>query len=202
MQSDKLCYLHTWVQRKLKYLLSSQGFSFSAPNSMWLTSLYPPCPPGQIHQREQEIAELKQKIAEVMAVMPSLSYSSDGNNHSPVAPHYSSKFMDNSPSSLDPNASVYQPLKKWLWRPHSVSDRTFSLSLFQWRSQFWLFVFQFTSPWQLLHSHTHTHTETQCTQPLYICVLGLVFGSIMRTIIFRGLCTIRFFLLLLLSFGI
>jgi hypothetical protein len=47
-----------------------------------------------------------------MAVMPSLSYSSDGGNHSPVAPHYSSKFMDSSPSSLDPNASVYQPLKK------------------------------------------------------------------------------------------
>lgn len=69
-------------------------------------------PPGQIHQREQEIAELKQKIAEVMAVMPSLSYSSDGSNLSPVTPHYSSKFMDNSPSSLDPNASVYQPLKK------------------------------------------------------------------------------------------
>ncbi|XP_074543446.1 macoilin-1-like isoform X2 [Halichoeres trimaculatus] len=67
---------------------------------------------GQIHQREQEVAELKQKIAEVMAVMPSLSYSSDSRNHSPVTPHYSSKFMDNSPSSLDPNASVYQPLKK------------------------------------------------------------------------------------------
>ncbi|XP_056438792.1 macoilin-1 isoform X3 [Gadus chalcogrammus] len=67
---------------------------------------------GQLHQREQEIADLKQRIAEVMAVMPSLSYSSDGGNHSPVAPHYSSKFMDSSPSSLDPNASVYQPLKK------------------------------------------------------------------------------------------
>ncbi|XP_038155733.1 macoilin-1 [Cyprinodon tularosa] len=67
---------------------------------------------GQIHQREQEIVELKQKIAEVMAVMPSLSYSSDSSNLSPVTPHYSSKFMDNSPSSLDPNASVYQPLKK------------------------------------------------------------------------------------------
>ncbi|KAM9738216.1 macoilin-1 isoform 2-T2 [Menidia menidia] len=67
---------------------------------------------GQIHQREQEIAELKQKIAEVMAVMPSLSYASDGGSLSPVAPHYSSKFMDSSPSSLDPNASVYQPLKK------------------------------------------------------------------------------------------
>ncbi|XP_076016039.1 macoilin-1 isoform X2 [Genypterus blacodes] len=67
---------------------------------------------GHIHQREQEIADLKQKIAEVMAVMPSLSYTADGSNHSPVTPHYSSKFMDNSPSSLDPNASVYQPLKK------------------------------------------------------------------------------------------
>ncbi|XP_034016483.1 macoilin-1 [Thalassophryne amazonica] len=67
---------------------------------------------GQIHQREQEIAELKQKIAEVMAVMPSLSYSADGSSLSPVTPHYSSKFMDNSPSSLDPNASIYQPLKK------------------------------------------------------------------------------------------
>lgn len=73
---------------------------------------FSPSHPGQIHQREQEIAELKQKIAEVMAVMPSLSYSSDGSNLSPVTPHYSSKFMDNSPSSLDPNASVYQPLKK------------------------------------------------------------------------------------------
>ncbi|XP_055081114.1 macoilin-1 [Periophthalmus magnuspinnatus] len=67
---------------------------------------------GQIHQREQEIAELKQKIAEVMAVMPSLSYTADGTSLAPVAPHYSSKFMDNSSSSLDPNASVYQPLKK------------------------------------------------------------------------------------------
>uniref|UniRef100_A0A4W5RRL4 Macoilin 1a n=1 Tax=Hucho hucho TaxID=62062 RepID=A0A4W5RRL4_9TELE len=67
---------------------------------------------GQIHQREQEIAELKQKIAEVMAVMPSISYSNDSSSLSPVTPHYSSKFMDNSPSSLDPNASVYQPLKK------------------------------------------------------------------------------------------
>ncbi|KAM4631245.1 macoilin-1 [Polymixia lowei] len=67
---------------------------------------------GQIHQREQEIADLKQKIAEVMAVMPSLSYSTDSSTLSPVTPHYSSKFMDNSPSSLDPNASVYQPLKK------------------------------------------------------------------------------------------
>ncbi|KAG7226292.1 hypothetical protein INR49_003043 [Caranx melampygus] len=63
---------------------------------------------GQILQKDQEIKDLKQKIAEVMAVMPSISTSS----MTPVAPHYSSKFMDTNPSGLDPNASVYQPLKK------------------------------------------------------------------------------------------
>ncbi|XP_010877551.1 macoilin-2 [Esox lucius] len=67
---------------------------------------------GQILQKDQEIKDLKQKIAEVMAVMPSISYTADGSNMTPVAPHYSSKFMDTSPSGLDPNASVYQPLKK------------------------------------------------------------------------------------------
>uniref|UniRef100_A0A8D0CL35 Macoilin 1 n=1 Tax=Scleropages formosus TaxID=113540 RepID=A0A8D0CL35_SCLFO len=67
---------------------------------------------GQILQKDQEIKELKQKIAEVMAVMPSLAYTADTNNMTPVTPHYSSKFMDTSPSALDPNASVYQPLKK------------------------------------------------------------------------------------------
>ncbi|KAK6304320.1 hypothetical protein J4Q44_G00249060 [Coregonus suidteri] len=67
---------------------------------------------GQILQKDQEIKDLKQKIAEVMAVMPSISYTADSSNMTPVAPHYSSKFMDTSPSGLDPNASVYQPLKK------------------------------------------------------------------------------------------
>ncbi|KAF5893197.1 macoilin-1 [Clarias magur] len=67
---------------------------------------------GHIFQKEQEIKELKQKIAEVMAVMPSIAYSSDSNSMPPISPHYSSKFMDTSPSSLDPNASIYQPLKK------------------------------------------------------------------------------------------
>ncbi len=69
---------------------------------------------GQILQKEHEIKELKQKIAEVMAVMPSITYSAETNSMTPVTPHYSSKFMDASPSSLDPNASVYQPLKKWM----------------------------------------------------------------------------------------
>ncbi|CAK6968062.1 macoilin-2 isoform X1 [Scomber scombrus] len=67
---------------------------------------------GQILQKDQEIKDLKQKIAEVMAVMPSISYTADTSSMNPVAPHYSSKFMDTNPSGLDPNASVYQPLKK------------------------------------------------------------------------------------------
>ncbi|KAE8289700.1 Macoilin Transmembrane protein 57 [Larimichthys crocea] len=67
---------------------------------------------GQILQKDQEIKDLKQKIAEVMAVMPSISYTADTSSMTPVAPHYSSKFMDTNPSGLDPNASVYQPLKK------------------------------------------------------------------------------------------
>ncbi|KAB0358137.1 hypothetical protein FD755_009017, partial [Muntiacus reevesi] len=67
---------------------------------------------GQILQKDQEIKDLKQKIAEVMAVMPSITYSAATSPLSPVSPHYSSKFVETSPSGLDPNASVYQPLKK------------------------------------------------------------------------------------------
>nr|XP_042100484.1 macoilin isoform X3 [Ovis aries] len=67
---------------------------------------------GQILQKDQEIKDLKQKIAEVMAVMPSIAYSAAASPLSPVSPHYSSKFVETSPSGLDPNASVYQPLKK------------------------------------------------------------------------------------------
>uniref|UniRef100_A0A3Q3J8L4 Macoilin n=1 Tax=Monopterus albus TaxID=43700 RepID=A0A3Q3J8L4_MONAL len=67
---------------------------------------------GQILQKDQEIKDLKQKIAEVMAVMPSISYTADTSSMTPVTPHYSSKFMDTTPSGLDPNASIYQPLKK------------------------------------------------------------------------------------------
>lgn len=68
---------------------------------------------GQILQKDQEIKDLKQKIAEVMAVMPSITYSAATSPLSSVSPHYSSKFVETSPSGLDPNASVYQPLKKW-----------------------------------------------------------------------------------------
>lgn len=172
---------------------------------------FPPSPPGQIHQREQEIAELKQKIAEVMAVMPSLSYSSDGSNLSPVTPHYSSKFMDNSPSSLDPNASVYQPLKKWLWRPH------FSSFFFFVRQNF---VFFFVSVklsvpgFELFLSLSapdsfctvtlpHNDTPTHSATPPYICAFGsFFFWFYYENYYFERGCVQYDFYFVVLSFGI
>lgn len=97
--------------------------------SVWVCFL------GQILQKDQEIKDLKQKIAEVMAVMPSVVYSADTGSMTPVTPHYSSKFMDTSPSGLDPNASVYQPLKKWMLVSHHNRPT-------------------------LIHRHTHIHTRT------------------------------------------
>uniref|UniRef100_UPI00358E601D macoilin isoform X2 n=1 Tax=Myxine glutinosa TaxID=7769 RepID=UPI00358E601D len=91
---------------------------------------------GQLILKEQEIEELKQRIAEVMAVMPSTVYGSPPAPPVTLAPHYSANFMEKPggvggssggpggpggpvcgclqppASPLDPNASVYQPLKK------------------------------------------------------------------------------------------
>ena len=110
-----------------------------------------------------------------MAVMPSLSYSSDGSNLSPVTPHYSSKFMDNSPSSLDPNASVYQPLKKWLWL--SISKTGLGVLLYLLQSfQFQVFFFfSWKTPdnFCTLKCHRKTHNPS-----LFVCIwLHFQFGS-------------------------
>ena len=69
---------------------------------------------GMLLQKEQEINELKQKVAEVMALMPSMAtYTPPSSNSSP---HFSAKFTNNihdddvlSKSSLNPNASDYTP---------------------------------------------------------------------------------------------
>ncbi|XP_072107549.1 macoilin-like [Mobula birostris] len=66
---------------------------------------------GHIIQQDQEIEELKQKVAEVMAVMPGITYSV-ANTLSPATSHYSSKFVETGNSVLDSNTSMYQPLKK------------------------------------------------------------------------------------------
>ncbi len=77
--------------------------------------------PGLLLQKDQELAELKQKVAEAMALMPSSSY-----NSAPTpggeSPHFSAKFASPSASpaaeqeqdvlamsSLNPNASDYTP---------------------------------------------------------------------------------------------
>ncbi|XP_070567416.1 macoilin-like [Ptychodera flava] len=71
---------------------------------------------GQLEKKDMEINELKSKIAEVMAVMPSSSYPSTVTSTvSSVTPRYSASFcnLENDThhvgSSLDPNASVYHP---------------------------------------------------------------------------------------------
>lgn len=107
--------------------------------------------------------------------MPSLSYSSDGSNLSPVAPHYSSKFMDNSPSSLDPNASVYQPLKKWLRLP-ILPNRTwcFTLSLAD-LSVSGLFFFSWKTPDNFCTPKYHRKTHKPS---IFVCIwLHFQFGS-------------------------
>lgn len=70
---------------------------------------------GLLHQKDQEIADLKSKVAEVMALMPDTS-----NYHGPISPdsvpssHFSNKFVQEedvlSKSSLNPNASDYTPI--------------------------------------------------------------------------------------------
>lgn len=178
---------------------SEQMSPYSALHAVTWMSLFPRSPPGQIHQREQEIAELKQKIAEVMAVMPSLSYSSDSSNLSPVTPHYSSKFMDNSPSSLDPNASVYQPLKKWLWHPHFCQTElclflylgealSFSFGLF-------LVLICLPAPESFCTLNEHIMTHTQCTQPFLTCAyLAPFFWFYYENYYFHGGCVQNWFL--------
>nr|XP_014346877.1 PREDICTED: macoilin-1-like [Latimeria chalumnae] len=63
---------------------------------------------GKVIKQDQEIVELKQKIAEVMAVMPGISYAVTTS----FSPHYLSTFLDSENSVLGSSASIYQPLKK------------------------------------------------------------------------------------------
>ena len=80
-------------------------------------------------RKDQDIAELKSKVAEVMALMPYASVSNDL-NPGDLSPHFSGNFTEAgasasatppsqeedvlSKSSLNPNASDYTPITKWL----------------------------------------------------------------------------------------
>ncbi|XP_058881714.1 macoilin-1-like [Acipenser ruthenus] len=63
---------------------------------------------GKIMKQDKEIGEMKQKIAEVMAVMPGITY---GVQH-PVTPQYLTKFANSEHYVLDPSALMYKCLKK------------------------------------------------------------------------------------------
>ncbi|KAK6488559.1 macoilin-1-like [Huso huso] len=63
---------------------------------------------GKIMKQDKEIGEMKQKIAEVMAVMPGITY---GVQH-PVTPQYLTKFVNSEHYVLDPSALMYKCLKK------------------------------------------------------------------------------------------
>ncbi|XP_018599005.1 macoilin [Scleropages formosus] len=62
---------------------------------------------GRLIKQDQEIGEMKKKIAEVMAVMPGITYTAPH----PIVPHLT-KFINSESCVLDPSALMYQCLKK------------------------------------------------------------------------------------------
>ncbi|CAL8315491.1 unnamed protein product [Lota lota] len=63
---------------------------------------------GKVLRQDREIGAMKQKIAEVMAVSPSVSYMSER----PPVPHYVTKLLGSDRYALNPRALMYQCLKK------------------------------------------------------------------------------------------
>ncbi|KAM6953874.1 macoilin [Aplochiton taeniatus] len=63
---------------------------------------------GKVMKQDKEIGEMKQKIAEVMAVSPGTSYMS----HRPQVPQYLTKLLNSERYMLNPRALMYQCLKK------------------------------------------------------------------------------------------
>ncbi|XP_062324283.1 macoilin-2 [Osmerus eperlanus] len=63
---------------------------------------------GRVMKQDKEIGEMKQKIAEVMAVSPGMSYLTPR----PAVPQYLTKFLNSEHYMLNPRALMYQCLKK------------------------------------------------------------------------------------------
>lgn len=63
---------------------------------------------GRVAKQDKEIGEMKQKIAEVMAVSPGVSYMTPR----PAVPQYLTKFLNSERYMLNPRALMYQCLKK------------------------------------------------------------------------------------------
>lgn len=66
------------------------------------------CPSDKVMRQDREIKEMKQKIAEVMAVSPGLSYMAPR----PPVPQYLTKLLNSERYMLNPRALMYQCLKK------------------------------------------------------------------------------------------
>lgn len=67
------------------------------------------CLVGKLRKQDQEIREMKQRIAEVMAVSPAMSYVAP---RPPAVPQYITKFLNSERYVLNPRALMYQCLKK------------------------------------------------------------------------------------------
>lgn len=66
------------------------------------------CPTDKVMKQDREIREMKQKIAEVMAVSPGVSYMAPR----PPVPQYLTKLLNSERYMLTPQALMYQCLKK------------------------------------------------------------------------------------------
>lgn len=67
------------------------------------------CVTDKVIKQDREIREMKQKIAEVMAVSPGVSYMAPR----PPVPQYLTKLLNSERYMLTPRALMYQCLKKW-----------------------------------------------------------------------------------------
>lgn len=67
------------------------------------------CLTDKVKKQDREIRQMKQKIAEVMAVSPGVSYVAPR----PQVPQYLTKFLSSERYMLNPRALMYQCLKKW-----------------------------------------------------------------------------------------
>lgn len=73
-------------------------------------------------KQDREIREMKQKIAEVMAVSPGVSYMAPR----PQMPQYLTKLLNSERYMLNPRALMYQCLKKWRMSSPFSSPETYS----------------------------------------------------------------------------
>lgn len=78
-------------------------------NRLWINWITFVCRTDKVMKQDREIRDMKQKIAEVMAVSPGISYMAPR----PPVPQYLTKLLTSERYMLTPRALMYQCLKKW-----------------------------------------------------------------------------------------